>query len=67
MHVVIGFLTPQIIAAYVVLALIVAVCARNRQIGFWGFFILSLIVTPVVTGIFVIICTPKKTKRPAKA
>ena len=66
MSFVMGLLTPQIIAAYVVLALIVAVCARNRQIGFWGFFILSLIVTPIITGIFLIICTPKKTKH-AKA
>jgi hypothetical protein len=62
-----GLMSPHIIIGYVFLALLVGIGARNRQIGFWGFFILSLILTPIVTGIFVIICTPKKTRRPAKA
>ena len=62
---VMGLLTPQLIAAYIVLSLIVAIVGRNRQIGFWGFFILSLIVTPIVTGVFMLICTPKRAKRHA--
>jgi hypothetical protein len=55
-------LTPQIMAAYVVLALIVGILGRNRQVGFWGFFLLSMLVTPFVTGFFMIINRPRKVR-----
>ena len=48
-------LVPQFLAAYVILALIVGLLGRNKQIGFWGFFLLSLVTTPLVTGVFMII------------
>ena len=48
-------LVPQFLAAYVILALIVGLLGRNKAIGFWGFFLLSLVMTPVVTGVFMVI------------
>jgi hypothetical protein len=53
-------LVPQIVVAYVILALIVGLLGRNKAIGFWGFFLLSLILTPVVTGVFMIINRPRR-------
>jgi hypothetical protein len=46
---------PQFAAAYVILSLLVGVLGRDKQIGFWGFFLLSLVATPLVTGFFMII------------
>jgi Na+/melibiose symporter-like transporter len=53
-------LQPQILAAYVILALIVALLGRNKQIGFWGFLVLSLLMTPILTGFFMIITRERK-------
>ena len=59
-------MVPQFFIAYVILALIVALLGRNKAIGFWGFFLLSLILTPVVTGIFMIINRDRKPRRIAR-
>lgn len=56
-------MVPQFAIAYVILALIVALLGRNKAIGFWGFFLLSLILTPIVTGIFMIIYRDRKPRR----
>jgi Na+/melibiose symporter-like transporter len=55
-------MVPQILAAYVILALIVALLGRNKQVGFWGFLILSLVMTPVLTGFFLIITRDRKVR-----
>jgi hypothetical protein len=54
--------TPQILIAYVILALIVSLLARNKQVGFWGFLVLSLILTPLLTGFFLVITRDRKEK-----
>jgi ABC-type molybdate transport system permease subunit len=54
-------MVPQFLAAYVILSLIVGLLGRNKQIGFWGFFLLSLVVTPVVVGFFMLVT---RTRRP---
>lgn len=33
---------------------------RKRVIGFWGFFVLSLLVSPIVTGLFLLVAAPGK-------
>lgn len=33
---------------------------RKRLIGFWGFFIVSILLSPVVTGLFLILAAPGK-------
>lgn len=55
-------LTPSFIAAYLGLAFLVGLSGRNKQIGFWGFFLLSILITPLITGFFMIICRPRKPK-----
>ena len=45
--------------AYLVLCLIVGYLGRNRAIGFWGFFILSILLTPLVGGIVLAVAAPR--------
>jgi len=33
---------------------------RKRVIGFWGFFVLSLLVSPIITGLFLLVAAPGK-------
>lgn len=56
-------MVPQFLIAYIILALIVGLLGRNKAIGFWGFFLLSLLLTPVVIGVFMIINRDRK-RRP---
>jgi len=56
------FLIPQFAVAYLILALIVALLGRNKQVGFWGFFVLSVVMTPLLTGFFLIITRDRKVK-----
>ena len=56
-------MVPQFLAAYVILALIVGLLGRNKTVGFWGFFLLSLILTPAVTGVFMILNRDRKPRR----
>jgi hypothetical protein len=53
-------MVPQFFIAYVILALIVGLLGRNKTIGFWGFFLLSLVMTPLVTGVFMVINRNRK-------
>jgi len=45
--------------AYIILAMIVGVYGRNRSFGFLGFFLLSLLLTPVVVFLFLFITKQK--------
>jgi hypothetical protein len=56
-------MVPQFALAYLILTLIVALLGRNKTIGFWGFFLLSLMVTPLVTGVFMILNRDRKPRR----
>lgn len=60
---VLRLLSPATLIGYVLLAFVVAFLGRRRLIGFWGFFFLSLIVTPIVTGFFIFVCTPTRPAR----
>lgn len=51
---------PQFLIAYVILAVIIGLIGRNKQIGFWGFFLLSLLITPLIPGIFMLIGRPRR-------
>jgi hypothetical protein len=61
-----SILSPQTIAGYVILCFAAAFIGRKRLIGFWGFFFLSLIVTPFATMFFVFVCTPVKAAKAVK-
>jgi hypothetical protein len=41
-------MTPQLIVFYIVGSLVVGWAGRNRRIGLVGFFLLSLLITPVL-------------------
>lgn len=43
---------------YIGLAMLVALVGRRRRMGFWGFFWASLLLTPLVTGFFVLMAGP---------
>ena len=50
----------------IVLILLSVICGyfgRHRLIGFWGFFFLSLIVTPIITLLFLIFTIDKSVER----
>jgi hypothetical protein len=56
-------LVPQFMIAYVILAVIVGLLGRNKQVGFWGFLVLSLVMTPLITGFFLVITRDRKVQK----
>jgi hypothetical protein len=44
---------------YLVLSVIVGGIGRKRSIGFAGFFVLSLLLTPILIGIVLLVTLPK--------
>jgi hypothetical protein len=58
-------LVPQFLIAYIILALIVGLFGRDKAIGFWGFFLLSLLITPIVPAVFMLITRPRRVRRAA--
>lgn len=45
----------MVIAIYLMLCLVVALAGRSRKPGFLGFFLLSILLTPVVTLLYLLI------------
>lgn len=45
---------------YLALCLLAGVLGRNRRIGFWGFLFWSMIVTPVLSLLFLYFAMPRK-------
>jgi hypothetical protein len=58
---------PVSIAVYVVLAAFVGWLGRERAIGFWGFFVLALLLTPLLIALAIVITIPKATHRQSPA
>ena len=50
--------TPVGLALYLLLALVVARAGRQTRLGFWGFFWTSVLLTPVLTGFFMVMAQP---------
>lgn len=50
---------------YIVLSIIAGIYGNERSLGFWGFFIASLIVSPVVTLFFLMLTKDKSHRRSA--
>ena len=50
-------------ALWIVLCLLVGFAGRRRALGFWGFFILSLVLSPVVMAVVLLLT---QTIRPKK-
>jgi hypothetical protein len=48
----------QLVIVYIVLCLVVGFLGRRRRIGFWGFVFLSVMLTPLTTGLFIFFAAP---------
>ena len=48
----------NLILLYLILSGLAGFFGRNRRIGFWGFFFLSIILTPVLSLIFIFAAAP---------
>jgi hypothetical protein len=46
-------------AIYLLLCLVAGIIGSNRTIGFWGFFLLSLVITPLVTLAMLAVTSPR--------
>lgn len=57
-------LNPTIIAGYIGLAFLVALLGYGRRIGVLGFFILSLLLTPALILLILVVTRPKPPKEP---
>ena len=53
----------QIVVVYVILSLGVGFLGRRRRIGFWGFVFLSILLTPLITGLFIFFAAPVRRRR----
>jgi hypothetical protein len=53
------------VIAYILLAVVVAWLARRTEIGFVGFLILSLVFTPVLTLLILMVARERRPPRPA--
>lgn len=49
--------------ANIVLSLVVGILGRNRKLGFWGYFFASLLLTPFVGFLFVLVSDPRAPKK----
>lgn len=52
----------QLIFAYVILAAVVAVFGRKCTVGFAGIFLLSILLTPAVTALALVLTAPKSNR-----
>lgn len=52
----------ELIAIGLFLCIIAGYIGRHRLIGFWGFFFLSMLVTPIVSLLFLLFTTEKREK-----
>lgn len=52
------------LVAYLILCLIVSVLARKTAGGFWGFFFLSVLLTPILSLIVILMSSRLKPRRP---
>ena len=55
----------ELILVYVILCSVAGFLGRKRRIGFWGFFFLSLLVTPLLSAMFIYVAAPVRRPRVA--
>ncbi|HVX40335.1 MAG TPA: hypothetical protein VHB25_12250 [Gemmatimonadaceae bacterium] len=49
---------PLFAALYIGFAVLVGFFGRRRVFGFWGFFLLSIFLTPLIIGLILILAAP---------
>jgi hypothetical protein len=50
----------SLVIAYLALCVVAGVVGRNRRIGFWGFLFFSVLITPLISLLFMYFATPRK-------
>ena len=50
--------------AYVALCLLVGILGRQTRIGYWGTVLVSLIITPFLTFLFLVFFAPRSSRVP---
>jgi hypothetical protein len=53
-------MSPACVALYLALCLVAGFLGRHRRIGFWGFAFCSIIVTPLISLLFLYFATLRK-------
>ncbi len=53
-------LNPVFIAGWIIFSLIAGLMGSSKRMGFWGTFLSSLLISPLVTILFLLIFQPKK-------
>ena len=51
------------VLVYLVICYIVALIGRNRKFGFWGYFFLSILLTPII-GLLTVVASDSRKKEP---
>ena len=49
-----------ILVSYVLLSILIGVIGRKRVVGFFGMFVLSLLFSPIVMGLILLVMAPVK-------
>ncbi|QEP43913.1 hypothetical protein D5085_12775 [Ectothiorhodospiraceae bacterium BW-2] len=49
----------MLIALYLILSLIVAFLGRKRRMGFWGYFFGSILLTPIIGLLLMLVSAPQ--------
>jgi uncharacterized membrane protein len=52
-----------IVVAYIVFCLLVGVCGSQRRMGFFGTFIVSIFLTPVIMLLVLVFTAPREEQR----
>lgn len=52
-------LMPYLLVVYVVLSLYTAWLGRRRALGFWGVFVFSVLLTPAIVGLLLLVSAPR--------
>jgi hypothetical protein len=56
--------TAGIAIIYVAFCLLVGLCGAQRRIGFFGAFIISFLITPILMLLILIMTAPRRTPEP---
>ncbi len=56
----------EVIFIYLLACGAAAFMGRRRRIGFWGFFFLSIIATPLLSALFIFAASPMRPRRVAQ-
>lgn len=60
MHIII---IATIVATIIILSLLLGIMGRNRKMGFWGYFFASIVLTPIIGLLLVLVSDPREPRR----